>query len=112
MSSRLAEAVARTAFRKSREMFRGAAGIPSGQPADQPLGEALVEAGLLRREDLEGSLSRQVTSRRRLGELLIEMGLIEEDRLLPFLGQRLGVPGVRLREGLVDPGVVRLIPRA
>jgi type IV pilus assembly protein PilB len=76
-----------------------------------PLGEALVAAGLIRREDLEGSLTRQTSSRRRLGELLIEMGLIDEDRLLPFLGRRLGLPGTRLREGMVDPTVVREIPR-
>ncbi len=79
--------------------------------ADMPLGEALVAAGMIRREDLEGSLSRQVSSRRRLGELLIEMGLIDEDRLLPFLGRRLGLPGTRLREGMVDPAVVRIVPR-
>ena len=34
--------------------------------ADMPLGEALVAAGLLRREDLEGSLTKQISSRRRL----------------------------------------------
>jgi type IV pilus assembly protein PilB len=79
--------------------------------ANVPLGEALVAAGLIRREDLEGSLTRQTSSRRRLGELLIEMGLIDEDRLLPFLGRRLGLPGTRLREGMVDPAVVREIPR-
>ncbi|MFO0978962.1 MAG: ATPase, T2SS/T4P/T4SS family [Planctomycetaceae bacterium] len=79
--------------------------------AEMPLGEALIAAGLLRREDLEGTLTRQSSSRRRLGELLIEMGLIEEDKLLPFLGERLGLHGVRLREGLIDPEIVRLIPR-
>ena len=52
-----------------------------------------------------------MSSRRRLGELLIEMGLIDEDRLLPFLGRRLGLPGTRLREGMVDPAVVRIVPR-
>ena len=80
--------------------------------ADLPLGEALVAAGLLQREDLQGSLAQQTTSGRRLGELLIEVGLIEEDRLLPFLGRRLGVPGVKLREGMIDPRVVRILPRA
>ncbi|MCA9036535.1 MAG: Flp pilus assembly complex ATPase component TadA [Planctomycetaceae bacterium] len=79
---------------------------------DLPLGESLISAGLLRREDLQGSLARQSISGGRLGELLIEVGLIDEDRLLPFLGQRLGVPGVRLRDGMVDPHVVRTLPRS
>ena len=79
--------------------------------ADMPLGEALVAAGLLRREDLEGSLTKQGSSRQRLGELLIEMGLIDEVLLVPFLGRRLGLPGTRLREGMIDPQIVRVIPR-
>ena len=84
---------------------------PQSISATLPLGEALVAEGLIRREDLEGTLSKQTGSRRRLGELLIEMGLIEEDRLLPFLGQRLGLRGVKLRDGLTDPRIVRMIPR-
>ena len=45
--------------------------------------------------------------------MLLEMGFVDEETLLPFLGsqirrrRRFG-----LREGLVDPAVVRLIPRA
>jgi type IV pilus assembly protein PilB len=39
------------------------------------------------------------------------LGLLDEEQLLPFISQQLGVPVVRLREGLIDPEVVNLIPR-
>jgi len=77
-----------------------------------PLGELLVRDGLLASEDLESALAEQVSGKRHLGETLLEMGLVDERTLLRALGQQLRVPAVRLREGLVDPAIVRLLPRA
>ncbi|MCL4110392.1 UNVERIFIED_CONTAM: hypothetical protein GTU68_025404 [Idotea baltica] len=71
----------------------------------------LVRAGLLDRKDLEGTLKRQSSSHLQLGELLVETGCIDEEQLLPFLSHKQGVASVRLREGLVDPNIVTLIPR-
>jgi len=76
-----------------------------------PLGEQLLSAGLITPGELESALKEQERKPRRLGEVLSGLGFIEEDSLLPFLGQQLNVPSARLREGLVDPQVVRLIPR-
>lgn len=80
-------------------------------PAPVPLGEHLVQAGLLTGSDLQEALQQHSSKNSQLGETLLEMGFVEEDTLLLFLGQQLGVPAVRLRSGLVDPTVVRLIPR-
>lgn len=80
-------------------------------PAPVPLGEHLVQAGLLTGSDLQEALQQHSSKNSQLGETLLEMGFVEEDTLLLFLGQQLGVPGVRLRSGLVDPTVVRMIPR-
>lgn len=76
-----------------------------------PLGDRLVRAGLLTSEDLDAALTEQSTRQTRLGETLIELGFVSEEELLPLMGQHLGVPAVRLREGLVDPEIVRLLPR-
>ena len=94
-----------------------------------PLGQRLIEAGLIRQEQLDSALSHQAaeterssdmsaeerTKRQnagnRLGEVVAELGLVDEGDLLPLLGEQLGVEGVRLREGLIDPVAVRLIPR-
>ena len=48
---------------------------------------------------------------KRLGEVVTELGLVSEVDLLPLLAEQLGVEGVRLREGLIDPIVVRILPR-
>jgi type IV pilus assembly protein PilB len=80
-------------------------------PSRAPLGERLVEAGLIERAQLETALSRQTESKQRLGETLLELGFVTEDALLPFIEFQTGVPAVRLREGLLDPMAVRLLPR-
>lgn len=77
-----------------------------------PLGENLVRAGIVSNGDLETALQQHSNKNAQLGETLLEMGFVEEDTLLLFLGQQLGIPSVRLRSGLVDPCVVRLIPRS
>ncbi|MGB0595764.1 MAG: GspE/PulE family protein [Rubripirellula sp.] len=90
-----------------------------------PLGQRLVEAGLIREDQLDSALSHQAAQSdrkdangtnealptKRLGEIVAELGLVEEGDLLPLLGEQLGVEGVRLREGLIDPRAVQLIPR-
>ena len=77
-----------------------------------PLGEQLISACLITAEQLQSALGRQQTNNARLGEVLVEMGFVEEAALLPFLEKQLGVQGVRLRDGMVDPDVVNIIPRA
>jgi type IV pilus assembly protein PilB len=80
-------------------------------PSRAPLGERLVDAGLIERAQLETALSRQAENKQRLGETLLELGFVTEDELLPFIELQTGVPAVRLREGLLDPIAVRLLPR-
>ncbi|TWT93981.1 GspE/PulE family protein [Stieleria varia] len=98
-----------------------------------PLGRRLIEAGLIREDQLETALAHQAAEEerlraialrenssnepatrrtfKRLGEVVSELGLVDESNLLPLLGEQLGVEGVRLREGLIDPAAVRLVPR-
>jgi type IV pilus assembly protein PilB len=88
-----------------------AASLAAALPTRAPLGERLVAAGLIERAQLDTALSRQSESGQRLGETLLELGFVTEDALLPFVESQLGVPAVRLREGLLDPQAVRLLPR-
>ena len=76
-----------------------------------PLGERLFRAGVLTAEELETALSQHTDKKLQFGETLLELGFVSEDTLLSFLGSQLDVPSVRIREGLVDPTVVRLLPR-
>ena len=84
--------------------------LPDGVQST-PLGEQLLHAGLLNTDELQSALAEQQSRGQRLGEVLAEMGFVEEEDLLPFLAERLGVPAVRIREGLIDPRVVQLLPR-
>lgn len=77
-----------------------------------PLGEQLVRAGILTPTELEAALTQHAAKRVQLGEMLLELGFVQEETLLQFLGQQVQLPAVRLRDGLVDPAVVRLLPRA
>ncbi len=81
------------------------------QRVHQPLGQRMIEAGLLKAEELETALAHQSVQGKRLGELVAELGLVDEARLLPLLGEQLGVPGVRLREGLIDPVAIAMVSR-
>jgi type IV pilus assembly protein PilB len=80
--------------------------------ASKPLGEQLVEAGIVSREQLETALSKGTEKGLRLGEALLDMGFAEEDEILPYIERGLGLPATRLREGLIDPQVVRTIPKS
>ncbi|OYP35693.1 GspE/PulE family protein [Rhodopirellula sp. MGV] len=99
-----------------------------------PLGQRLIEAGILREDQLETALAHQASEEerlqalaaqegphpigrlkqkrfKRLGEVVAELGLADEADLLPIMGKQLNVEGVKLREGLIDPAAVRLVPR-
>ncbi|MGN6543513.1 MAG: GspE/PulE family protein [Aureliella sp.] len=76
-----------------------------------PLGERLYRAGVLTAEELEAALNQHVDKKLQFGETLLELGFVDEDTLLRFLGAQMQVSSVRIREGMVDPAVVRLLPR-
>jgi len=77
-----------------------------------PLGQQLLHAGVLTPEELEAALSEQSAKKQRLGEVLVEMGFVEEEDLLPIIAQQLDIPAAKLRDGIVDPRAVSLIPRS
>lgn len=67
------------------------------------VGEALVEKGAITPEQLERALRSQKVSQRMLGETLVEEGVISSGVLVQTLAESLGVKGVQLRHGLIDP---------
>ncbi len=85
---------------------------PSNTFTKLPLGERLVREGIISASMLEQALREQSTTGRRLGETLIALGLAGENELLPLMAEGLGYKAARLREGLIDPAVVQIIPQA
>lgn len=77
-----------------------------------PLGQRLLQAGLINEAQLEKALELHGSRGIRLGEALVSLGLMSETDLLPLIAHQLKYPWVRLRQGLVDPVVVQHIPRS
>jgi len=76
------------------------------------LGEILVDAGVLSREDLDKALSAQKDGGGRLGAVLVSLGLVDEDTMLTALETQLGIPRVELARYIINPEVARLLPEA
>lgn len=75
------------------------------------LGQQLVGADVITPEQLDQALAEGSQKGLRLGETLVDMGMVQEDAILPFIENHLGVPATRLRDGMIDPVAVRLLPR-
>ncbi len=60
------------------------------------LGELLIEAQIITREQLDSVLELQKSDPRRLGTLLVESGLVTETQVTQILSQQLSVPWVSL----------------
>jgi len=79
-------------------------------PKRMRFGEALVAEGVLTQEQLDKALADQRTGGRMLGQMLLEQGLIGGHVLARVLARQLGVKGVVLRHGLIDPAAAALLP--
>jgi type IV pilus assembly protein PilB len=87
---------------------------PQARPArtnKATLGQQLVGAELITPAQLDQALAEGSQKGLRLGETLVEMGMVQEDTILPFIESHLGVPATRLRDGMIDPVAVRILPR-
>ncbi len=73
------------------------------------LGEALLEEGMLSDEQLRTALGEQRSTGRLLGEVLVESGVLSNRAMIRVLSKQLGVRGVVLRHGLMDPDCLELI---
>jgi general secretion pathway protein E len=62
---------------------------PRGSP---PIGQLLIEAGLIDQTDLARALAFQDRYGGRLGSILVRLGALSEERLLPILSKQLNLP--------------------
>lgn len=76
------------------------------------LGDILVDAGKISKEQLEYSLELQKKRGDKLGKILVDEGLLSEDDVLQGLEFQLGVPRAALERYYIEPGIARLIPES
>ncbi|NQT21870.1 MAG: type II secretion system protein GspE, partial [Candidatus Omnitrophica bacterium] len=74
------------------------------------LGESLVDSGIITKEQLQRAQAEEKRLGIRLRKALIKLGFIDENDLVSFLSDKLGIPKIDLGNYLIDPKVVDLIP--
>ncbi|PKK90519.1 MAG: type II secretion system protein GspE [Candidatus Wallbacteria bacterium HGW-Wallbacteria-1] len=75
------------------------------------LGESLLEAGLVNRDQLLDALKSQRKSGHSLGYCLLLKGYISQEDLIFFLETKLGINYANLANYIIDPHVVKLVPK-
>ena len=80
-------------------------------PETKKLGTLLLEAGLISNAQLEMALQNQKARGGRLGSTLVAHGILNEESLMAFLSQQLGVPRVDLNNLQIAENVLQRIPR-
>ncbi|MFT3785703.1 MAG: ATPase, T2SS/T4P/T4SS family [Tepidisphaeraceae bacterium] len=78
-------------------------------PKKSRIGDLLVSSGAITPEQLTRALAVQKQTGAMLGEVLVSSGEISASALVAKLSAAIGVPGVVLRHGLIDPGIFKLV---
>ncbi len=75
------------------------------------LGASLIEANLITERQLQEALAEQRKSGHSLGYTLINKGYLQQEELILFLETKLGIPYANLTNYVIDPQVVKLVPK-
>lgn len=74
------------------------------------LGDMLIDAGLIRNEQLDVALEVQKKSGNKLGEILISQGFVSQEQIMKVLETQLGIPRVDLKKFIIDIKAVKVLP--
>ncbi|MDR7544994.1 MAG: hypothetical protein QN120_12175, partial [Armatimonadota bacterium] len=75
-----------------------------------PLGELLVEAGLITRQQLDQALQSQRVTGHRLGRVLVSMGLATPEAIARAVAGQLGIEFVELQAITIPDDVLTVLP--
>ena len=76
-----------------------------------PIGEILLDRGLITEKQLTEALAIQANSSEKLGRILTDLGYVKERDVLRAQADQLGVPCLDLDTVQVDPDALRTIPQ-
>jgi general secretion pathway protein E/type IV pilus assembly protein PilB len=77
----------------------------------RPLGQILISEGILSEDQLRIALLEQMKSNQPIGKLLVELGFVSEATLRDALSASLGKQSIDLRNAVVDPQALKMVPR-
>jgi type IV pilus assembly protein PilB len=79
----------------------------------KPLGQLLIDKGIVKPEQLERALEEQKRSNHQklLGEVLVELRIATVDLISEAVAEALGVPFARISPRIADPKVIPILPK-
>ncbi|MDP1670693.1 MAG: type II/IV secretion system protein, partial [Alphaproteobacteria bacterium] len=95
-------------------------GVSQNPPAPPPekakpkarMGDRLLELGAITPDQLDVALREKSRSPEKMvGSILVEFGFITDDVLTRLLAESTGFEAFNIREALIDPDAVKLVPR-
>jgi general secretion pathway protein E/type IV pilus assembly protein PilB len=75
------------------------------------LGEALIERGLISKDQLQVALTEQKNSKKMLGSILVDMSFITESVLSEILAESSGTTKFDPKAAMLDSDLVRKLPK-
>ncbi|MBN1521156.1 MAG: hypothetical protein JW928_01380 [Candidatus Aureabacteria bacterium] len=78
---------------------------------NKKLGEILIDAGKLTKEQLEQALKVQKETGKKIGELFVELGFCKEEDIIVSLATQFGYPYINLNNYDITPDVLKTIPK-
>ena len=75
------------------------------------LGEILIQRKLITRDQLQAALDTQKAKGGFIGEILVNFGFLDERDIVVALVIQCGLPYIAVNKYIIDPWIVRLIPK-
>ncbi len=76
------------------------------------LGEAMLEQGLITPEKLKKAREEAERTKESLRHVLVKLGMVEEEDILSFIEEQMGIPRIDFSNYIIDPKVIDLIPES
>jgi len=76
------------------------------------LGDILISAGIITKEQLEHALKIQRETGEKLGKILVKEGFVTPKQIIEVLEFQLGIPHIDFSKFFVDPEAVKLVPES
>lgn len=92
--------------------FQSALKVDPSHPAPMRIGEKLLHSQVITDDQLHIALHEQRSNKALLGTLLVRLGFLKEEQLANILAERTGFPTINLKETLIDPALMAMLPKA
>lgn len=79
--------------------------------AQEPIGQLLIEAGLITEQQLNDALSKQRTDGGKTFEILLALGYLDKDQLHAFLSRQPGIAAIDLTRCNISQELIKLVPK-